>query len=283
VNAGLIPRLKRGEVSGSDKWKFISLRPTHHPLWDLSRKIASLKYPNSPSTDEIVDPILHNLRTNPKSIVQELKSVSEQKIFLFVDQIEGLVSRDTDKIEAEYFVEALLELLQNREIVQAVVINLRDSFHQALSYFKEFYNLLTANLIPVNELTKEQLKEVIDKPAESAGLKLDEGLSSQIINDLMADTISNSGVLPLLSNFLVELFSCRDGNKITLNRYLSIGGVRDSIGEYANEVYEGFSKKDKKIIEKLLILLTDVGEKPILDSCKSVSQKNILKTTTCAI
>lgn len=278
VNAGLIPKLKKGkDISGSDEWKYISLRPTHRPLWDLSRKIASLKHPSSPSTDEIVDPILHKLRTNPKSIIQELQSVSKQKIFLFIDQIEGLMSRDTDKIEAELFVEALLQLSENKEIVQAIVINLRDSFHQAFSHFRELYNLLTVNLIPINELTREQLKEVIDEPA-SRELRLDEGLSSQIINELMVDTTPNSGVLPLLSNFLVELFDCRDGNKITLKHYLSIGGVRDSMGKYAEKVYEKFNREEKEIVKKLLILLTDVGEKPILDSCKPVSQKNILKT-----
>jgi DNA-binding winged helix-turn-helix (wHTH) protein/energy-coupling factor transporter ATP-binding protein EcfA2 len=226
VRAGIIPKLKRGELAGSDSWTYLSVRPAHHPLWELSQCIASLKYPALEVKQDDVGEILNNLRQNPSSIIQELEALENPKIFLFIDQIEELLSKDTDKIEAALFVQSILELVKNTDITQACIINLRRSFYpQFLAVFTELGSLLTENTLHINEMTTAQLMEVIDSPAIKVGLKLEDGLSALIIKDINAST----NILPLLSNFLVELFQCRDGDKIAIKHYDEIGGIENSI------------------------------------------------------
>lgn len=278
VKAGLIPKLKKEEISR--KWEFLKLRPTHRPLFELSRKIAALKYPNSSQTDEILDPIIENLRNDSKSVIQELGEVAELKLFLFVDQIEMLLSKEIPDSEADIFVEFLLELSENKRITQAIVLGLRRDFYDEFcKRFNKLAVLITDNMVLIEELSENQLKRVIDEPARLAGLDMANGLSDQIVSDLLSEKDDDRkdsplGVLPLLSNFLVELFNRREGNKITFESYYSSGGVKDSISRYAEEVFEELS--NKPLAEKLLILLANVGEKPSEDSCKHIPIDEIL-------
>ncbi len=276
IRAGLIPRLRAGEMEDSSDWEYIALRPTRNPLLELSIKVALAKRRLENSTDEIepeVDRIRAGLENDPKSIIKELTGLPK-KLFLFVDQVEELLSKDT--VNAEIFVHSLLELSKNEEITTATVLNLRDSFHQPLSKFKELYSTLTENLVHIDELTKSQLKRVIDEPASHAHLLLDDGLSEHIVDDLLSDESPHLGALPLLSNFLVELFERREDNRITLNQYRSIGGVRTSIARHADSFYESLTPEQQLIAERLLILLSEVGERPELDTCKPVNEATIL-------
>jgi len=279
VRAGLIPKLKKEEISST--WKFISLRPTHQPLFELARKIASIKHPDSSLTDEIIDPIMENLRNDHKSIIQELIKITDLKLFLFIDQIEILLSKEITDSEADIFVEFLLELSENKQITQAIVLGLRIDFYDVFcKRFDKLLVLITENLFPIKELSETQLKRVIDEPAHRSGLEIEEGVSDQIVEDLLIEKSNERrdsplGILPLLSNFLVELFSYREGNKIILRSYFFSGKVKSSISRYAEEVFQSLS--NKLLAEKLLTLLVNVGENLGNDSCKPVTVNEILE------
>lgn len=278
VRAGIIPELKSGAISGSEEWIYISLRPTHNPLRELSIKIASLKHSPSELTEDVIDRITNNLRSNPKDVVREFDSFHKKKVFLFVDQIEELLSSGTNKNEASIFAEVILELSKNNEITKATIINLRrDFYNQFCDKFKEWSSIITDNMIEILEMTDAQLKEVIDEPPKLVGLILDEGLSNQIVSDVASDKVSHSGVLPLLSNFLAELFKYKDEeNRITFNHYFRSGGIEDSMSRYADKVFDSLADKQKPIAEILLMLLSDPGERPELDSCKPVEENKLL-------
>jgi DNA-binding winged helix-turn-helix (wHTH) protein len=278
VKAGLIPKLKREGISS--RWKFLSLRPTHRPLFELARKIASIKHPGSSLTDEIIDPIIENLRIDHKSIIQELNETTELKLFLFVDQIETLLSKEITDSEADIFAEFLLELSEIKQVTQAIVLGLRRDFYDEFcKRFNKLLVLITENLVPIEELSETQLKRVIDEPARLSGLDIEEGVSDQIVEELLIEKNNERrdsplGILPLLSNFLVELFGYREGNLITFRSYFSSGKIENSISRYAEEVFEDLS--NKPLAEKLLILLVNVGESPSNDSCKPVTVSEIL-------
>lgn len=278
VRAGVIPKLKAGAIEGSAEWNYLSLRPKNNPLRELSIKIASLKYSISELTEETIDRIINSLNNNPKTIIQELEDVQAKGIFLFIDQIEELLSSETSKNEASKFAEAILELSKNNKITKATIINLRrDFYNQFCDKYKEWSPIITENMVEIQEMTDDQLKEVIDEPPNLVGLSLEEGLSDKIVTDIASDKISHSGVLPLLSNFLVELFKHKDNeNRITFSHYIHSGGVENSMSRYADDVFNSLTGEQKPIAETLLLLLSDPGERPELDSCKPVAEEKLL-------
>lgn len=276
VNAGIIPALRNGEaISGSDLWKIVSVTPRRFPLLELSSKLASVIYPLQTLTEELVGPILQKLSDHPDALVDELQAGLDTRLVLFIDQVEGLLVQDADSKHAESLINFILQLISREEFDCTVVLNLRNSFLSQLEPYREFYRLLTRNLISIDDLNADELKEVIDGPAKASGLNIDNGLSDKIVSDFVSGTMSGSGVLPLLSNFMVELFGQKEKNRITIEHYSSMRGIEYSIETHATELYDSLHSVQQEVADKLLTLLTDVGENPLLDFCKTVREDEL--------
>jgi WD40 repeat protein len=107
----------------------------------------------------------------------------------------------------------------------------------------------------VGAMTRDELRAAIIRPAERAGLELDDGLA----DTLVAEVAAEPGALPLLSTALLTLWERRAGRRLTVMAYGQSGGVRAAIGRLAESAYGQLGSARQAIARRILLRLADAG------------------------
>jgi formylglycine-generating enzyme required for sulfatase activity len=159
-------------------------------------------------------------------------------VLLLVDQFEEMLEAPPDH-PARDFLRLLADGLDSGAGVAALGTLRSDylsSFLQepALQRLSPAAGPLPENLA-LGPLAQERLVDVICRPAEKAGLRLEPAL----VQALMADT-GTSDALPLLAFTLRKLYDMRGSNGVlTLRDYReSLGGLQESVGREAERVLQ---------------------------------------------
>ena len=91
-------------------------------------------------------------------------------------------------------------------------------------------------------MNREELSQVIVKPAGKLGVTFEVGLMERILDDVEDEP----GNLPLLEFALTELWKQRKGKQLTHAAYEEIGKVQGALARHADENYGKFSAELKK-------------------------------------
>ncbi|WP_051256160.1 nSTAND1 domain-containing NTPase [Cystobacter fuscus] len=238
VHAGLLPRL------GDDPtWRVPrSLRPSAQPLHALSSWLASMEPgPSVPSAT--------GLAVNPHvaaaCVVSFLTRNEDLSLLLVVDPLEELVTTCPDDATRRAFLQALGALLQLSHPRLRMLWLLRSDFEP------HFHSLLSPSgvtsarwhegRLPLPPMNRDELRQCIEKPAESCVLFFEPGLVERLLDDV--DQMP--GALPLLSVALSELFdaclaSGREDRTLSFEDYRSIGGgIAGALQRRAELVFAG--------------------------------------------
>lgn len=238
VQAGLLRALKEGQLPGSEKWAQITMRPDENPFQQMEAEGIP-----------------------PNNINQYLELHKDfDRIILFIDQFEELFTSCPDELR-NHFVVDLTDALNNSNLI--LILSMRDDFYSAF-YAKAAplaqSDHLTIENVPAT-LDRNELVAIIERPAESVGLGLEEGLTELILKDVETQDGTRSAVLPLLEFALSQLWmKCRDG-MLTHERYNGIGGVTGSLARWADEAYGALSESDQLYAQSLLTSLVQLGYK----------------------
>lgn len=169
------------------------------------------------------------LRADPAALVDRVLAVSgRHRHLLVVDQFEEL-STMAGGAEAEEFLTLLSEALV-RDPNLWVIATLRSEFLTDLltSRFAELARLP----VMVGALDVDALSQVIEGPAELAGVTFGPGLVSRMVTDT-----GGGDSLPLLAYVLQRLYvGSRGRGVITAGDYERLGGVRGAISTQAETV-----------------------------------------------
>jgi WD40 repeat protein len=252
VFAGLIPALiKLGN------WQFLTFRPKNNPLMQLAEGLVSCLQPTLTDKDEpqfIQEQAkymggLKNKELKLTAILDGAltKNYPRQRLLIVVDQFEELYTL-CSLDDRDLFIDNLLELVDseknkgNPDVV--VVITLRVDFYGFALDYQPLAELLQKwkpeTLIG---MSREELALAIEKPAEVVGLKVQDGLTKIILDEV----INNPGELPLLEFALGELWKkCMD-SQLTIAAYHQIGGIEKALANYAESAYKKFEGKQPQI------------------------------------
>jgi hypothetical protein len=204
VHAGLLPRLANGAIEGSQHWRMLTFTPG-----DVSDNPF---YAKTLLADQPADAVL----------------------VLFIDQFEELFTPAADP-HRKGFVEFLARAAADPRL--RVIITLRADFLPQCTAEPALAALLQAGTFVLGAPGPAALADIIRKPAERAGLDLEEGLADEIVKDAGADP----GALPLVAFCLEELYEqTAPEHHLTLEAYLVIGGLRGAIGRRADALLEEF-------------------------------------------
>jgi len=253
VRAGLVPSLKGQAEAAGESLVSAIFTPTEQPLRQLAEQL--LKLAHVQVTDAAIDQRIQSLSSDARDLKTALQAVETDRVLLVVDQFEEL-SLCEDKTEREVFVDNLMTAVADLPNKLRVVLTLRIDLYSRFQAYPALWSQLS-NQHNLPKLLRDQLREVIEKPAESIGLSLDEGLADQILNDLGDEPTA----LPLLSHTMVELFKRRKGTRLTSQSYNSFGGVGEAIGTHAEEVYRRFLKTEQTVMRAIMIDLIQVGDR----------------------
>jgi WD40 repeat protein len=274
VKAGLIPKL---EESKDDKWFILDpIRPGESPFRSLN---------NTLQLKDIPQVYIQNEDSLSKAISTWASSNQDSKLILLVDQSEELVTLCHSEEERKSFFQQIAIALANHPQRLRVVLTLRSDFEPQLReaglkfitatqrFGKTIFNSnwQTGRFI-VPAMTRSELREAIEKPAETRVMYFD---PHDLVELLIDEVAGMPGALPLLSFALSELYlkylarqrEASIGGKtidraITLEDYKEIGGVIQSLTGRADEEYCKLVQLDatyEQIVKNVMLRMVALG------------------------
>jgi hypothetical protein len=270
VQAGLLPRLRAG--ANGAVWDAVAMVPGERPLHGLAAAFGAGSEParsaaervaetgqlaaglarGAVSLSEVVAAFLAR-RTGRSERCERSERSETERLLLVVDRWEELYTLCRDGRERERFHEQILSAAGAAPVT--VVLTLRaDLFGQALSH-RALADRLQAGHVSLGPMTRGELQEAIERPAEVAGLRLEPGLSAAILQDLRGAPDE----LPSLQVALRELWKRREQGALTQAAYRAVGGVEGAIARSADAAYAALSDDQKVLARRALLRLVQIG------------------------
>jgi WD40 repeat protein len=170
---------------------------------------------------------------------------------LIVDQFEEVFTLCTDLEERDRFFAGL--------VVEAsscpVVISLRADHLGGVAQYPEIARLVERGLYLLGPMDEAGLRAAITGPAESAGLLLEPGL----VDLLVREVEGRPGALPLLSHALRRTWERREGRTLTVAGYQATGGIRGSVAQSAEQLYESLTARQQELLRQVLLRLVSAA------------------------
>ncbi len=263
VRAGLIPALRAPKAlpglsppPGSAAWPLHILTPTDDPLLSLATSLSG-----SPDEALALRAALAADSSRLKLAIQfKLRERGADRLLLFVDQFEETFTQCKDEDVRRAFIDNLVQAAAGAAVV---VITLRADYYAACAAYENLREILSHQQVYIGPMNRDELRSAIEKPAERADWRFENGLVDLLLDDLGAGDgrVPEPGALPLLSHALLETWKRREGVTLTLTGYIASGGIRGAIAQTAEEVYEHRLRPEQRALARRIFLrLTEIGE-----------------------
>ncbi|MGH8610305.1 MAG: toll/interleukin-1 receptor domain-containing protein, partial [Gammaproteobacteria bacterium] len=231
VRAGLVPRL----LGMRERWVVIPrMVPGKRPLDSLARSLA--RACRELGIDAGRYNFAQQLVKNPDCFRTALLDLSERAspsanatCFLFVDQLEELMTLSLPSQRQEFL--QLVDTALGSDAPLFLAATLRSEYQDQLLW-EPYAAKLISRLLPLAPLDQGRLPQVIEAPADKAGLEFAPGLVARIVHDTQG-----GDSLPLLNYTLNQL--CRrlgSATYISDEIYDELGGVVGALQHQANQV-----------------------------------------------
>ncbi len=223
VAAGVIPGLREGALSGSGRWEIATFAPGPHPLEELETAVVRAR--------------------------------EDRPLLLVIDQFEEVFSL-TAEPERERFLGALAEAVTDPSGRVRALLTLRADFYGAPLLEPGFAEVFTSGVVNVLPMSAQELGEAVTGPAERVGVPVEAAL----VAELIGETAGRPGALPLLQFALTELFEREGGDRLTLEAYRELGGVRGVVSRRAEELYASLNADEQRIAMQAFLRLIRLGQ-----------------------
>lgn len=251
VKAGLVPALRNGAVPGSGDWLFTDMYPGDHPFDRLEIAMARVAL-SSPEEH------LEAMRQGGMTLSDAARHFLPEgaTLLLVIDQFEELFTQVIDEGERRRFLDVLSELAGDADVPVKVVATVRADFFDRPLRYAEFGSLVSDAPVMVAAPSREELAAIVECPAKSVGVAIEEGL----IDALVEDADQEIGGLPLLQLALTELFEGRTSDLMTLEEYRSAGGLAATVGRRAEDVFQSLNSDDQRVAREICLSLVSVEQ-----------------------
>jgi len=291
VMAGVVPRLRE-----QARWQVIQFRPGSDPFRILAGRLLAgstntaatisvhpdfldgkaIPTRRKRESDEIPDPgnyhkekvrgLARQLRQHPAQLgllLHGLATEQQQRVLLFVDQLEELHTMVPDAQTRQRFMEALCTAADDPEDPVRVVFTLREDFLSRLSQGAGVREAMS-HVTVIRSPEPEALEQILLRPVEVLGYTYDDlGLCQEMIAAVQGEP----ACLPLLQFVASQLWEQRDreGKQLLRSVYDSLGGVGGALARHAEGVLEGLSPAEVLQARLLLLrLITAEGTRRVL-------------------
>ena len=145
---------------------------------------------------------------------------------------------------------------RDREGRCVVVLTVRADFYGRCAAYPELSRLLGANHVLVGQMSRDELRRAIERPAQRVGLTVE----PELVEALLTDVDGRPGALPLLSTALLELWSGRDGSRLRLAAYARSGGVQGAVARWPRTRSCGSTPRSRRRRASCMLRLADEDE-----------------------
>ncbi|MEM9809210.1 MAG: caspase family protein [Cyanobacteria bacterium P01_D01_bin.56] len=270
LRAGMIPRLAAGnDIQGSENWIVRYTTPGERPLKNLATSFTV-----ADQEIEVASQLLQAedlLRSEPNGLMHlinaaMIKQPNATKFWLVVDQFEDLLSVTSDphiQQERQHIIDILGRALACPATPLGLVIGLRADAIDRLVSHTALFSFLEHHQVLVKPMTYQEIRDVIERPAEKLGLKLD----PHLVHHLTLDLTGAPGELALLQSVLQDLWRQRMPNALTkegaclsLESYMKLGRLSQILVNRAEDFYETLSASEQRIVQRIFLALCELGE-----------------------
>jgi WD40 repeat protein/serine/threonine protein kinase len=247
VRAGLVPVVADGALPGAAGWRVALMTPGPRPLGELHYQLTR--------DSKGVVPTLDALRANPA--LARHTSEAGEPLLLCIDQFEELFTLCDDPHEQAAFIDALAAHLDPADSRSRAVLVIRADFYGACARFPWLTRRITENQVLVGPMDRSELRRAIEQPARRAGLSIDAGLTEAVLDEAGGE----AGSLPLVAHALMETWTRRRHNTLTLDGFRAAGGVAGAIAKSADTIYDDeLDDEQRRATRRLLLRLVTPGE-----------------------
>ena len=249
VQAGLFPLLREDKLSSSSTWEIISIQPSSDPF------AACI-------TSGICD-ANKNLAIGVRNWIQE--HPNNQRLVFYIDQFEELFTLTPESIRRA-FLDQLIELIKDDKTT--VIFTMNDAYYSDLAQYTRFIKLIERYISNIPVIRRDDIKTIIEKPAEIAQLHFEEGLVRKITDDTLRSVEEpkekreqrHSSFLSILSFCLKQLYDRSQNRTIRYEDLDSIGGVAGAIIAWATTTYNELNPHQQSLAKRLFMELVEVSD-----------------------
>jgi WD40 repeat protein len=191
--------------------------------------------------------------TDPVTALDRRAPAFGDRVVLIIDQFEELFTEGAP--DADRFIERLAD---GRVTVLA---GLRADFYGQFLGHPFLADALRERQVIVAPMSQTELRAVIERPAEAAGLRLEDGLAETVLAEAGARPgRDQAAVLPLLSHALLLTWQRRSGNRLTLTGYRDTGGIAGAVAQSAEQLFAAMDDADRQVLRDLAPRLVHLSE-----------------------
>jgi DNA-binding SARP family transcriptional activator/tRNA A-37 threonylcarbamoyl transferase component Bud32 len=251
VRAGLLPRVRRGDVPGSAQWFVTAMLPGAAPFKELA---AALRKVAVTEIDGVADALAaeHGIDT----VIRRLLPPAGQ-LLLVVDQLEELFTSAPER-DQRRFLDRLVDAVTAHDSRLRVVCTLRADFYDRPLGVTSFGAMVSDATVTIPAMSAAELEAAIVEPAARAGRNVDGAL----VAELVAAALDEPAGLPALQFTLFELAE-RTGGDLTLASYRDLGGLSGAIATRAEALYRALDDDERGAVRRLfgqLVVVHPDGE-----------------------
>ena len=269
VRTGLLDSLELGLMAkAGSSWRIADFRPGSDPLSNLA---GALLANEEHVTASDRDSLRGFLARGPRAVIEWCRDgnlPAGTNLLLLADQFEELFRYQdyAKREETQALVELLLESAHSSEFPIYVTITMRSEYLGACAFLDGLAEMISRGMVLIPRLTREQCRMAIVGPADVCGIRTDQPLVNQLLNDLTsfaswddtgADELDKQArradQLPLLQYTLNRMWlrarehrgAGADGRSLVLRLadYETIGGLRGALNEHANQLLKELQDK----------------------------------------
>ena len=212
-----------------------------------------------------VNKLAQTLKQQERTLHQIVQYILQQhpqykRLLLVSDQFEELFTLCEEPEAQKQYPNLLFDAVRAGQDednhIFSLAITLRADFvGQALAH-RPFADALQDNDVKLGPMTREELAQVIEKPAQMHGIHFEPHLVERILDDVGHEP----GNLPLLEFALTLLWEKRTSHLLTHVAYEEIGQVEGALARYADEIYNALSPVNQKRARKVFTQMVRPGE-----------------------
>lgn len=263
VCAGILPMVERGGLwarTGFDAWRIVGpMLPGADPVDKLAEVLEHALVPAPEVRNSLAR--LQGLQRDDDALRRTLRDAhrDDEAFLLVVDQFEELFTLSDPRRRARF--DALLAAaLEDPQCPMYLVSTIRSDFLDRFELLPRLQALANRTckryLLPL--ASEDGLREVIERPAQLAGLDVRE-----VTGAILEDARDEVGALPLVQNALFVLWTVREGHRLSGAAYRRLGGIAGMLSAQADELLDRVEAQvpgGRVAALELLLRLTRVGD-----------------------
>jgi WD40 repeat protein/DNA-binding SARP family transcriptional activator len=249
VRAGLLPRVRGGDLPGSRRWFVTTMLPGSSPFKELAESLRRVAVVETAGLAE-------RLAEDPGGIDRVLRRLVPEggQLLLVVDQFEELFTLASEH-ERRAFLDGLTHAVSAPDSRLRVVATLRADFYDRPLAVQGFGAAVNEATVTIAAMSPADLEAAVVEPTERVGGQVERALVAELVNAV----VDEPAALPSLQFTLYELAERSPDKRLSLAAYRELGGVDGAIAARAELLYSSLDDDERAMVRHLFERLVVVG------------------------